>query len=73
MAFDADQTSRQVRRRIARTAAKRASRPGPRPTPIILKAAKQPRSRVLWTRVVGRTETYMHATKGLRCRYMGRA
>jgi hypothetical protein len=63
--------SRQVRRRMARAQAKRATRPGPRPRPLLFDPPKPPRSHVLWTRIEGRTEIYMHATKGLRTRYMG--
>lgn len=65
--------SRQVRRRITFLIEKSKGRPGPRKTPLIPAVAKGGRmnSHVLWTRMRGRTEVYMHATKGVRRRYLG--
>lgn len=68
-------TSRQVRRRAALIAAKRADRPGPNRAALFPDTAKPDRmnSHVLWTVMRGRTEVYMHATKGLRTRFLGGA
>lgn len=67
--------SRQGERRAQFLATKRLHRRGPRKAPLIPKPARADRTNRnhLWLVLNGRTETYLHATKGLRTRFIGEA